>query len=104
MENARAVGAYLRQGLETLAQRHDLIGDVRGTGLFIGVELVRDRSSLEPASEETARVVNGLRDRRVLIGSAGPFANILKIRPPLPFSRDNADLFLATLDDVLAAL
>jgi 4-aminobutyrate aminotransferase-like enzyme len=102
-DNAKAVGAYLRQGLHDLAKRHELIGDIRGAGLFDGVELVRDRSTLEPATAETARVVNGLRDRRVLISSCGRFANVLKIRPPLVFSKENADHFLAAFDEVLTA-
>lgn len=101
VENAATVGAYLRQGLETLAQRHALIGDIRSAGLFVGTELVRDRATREPATEETARIVNGLRARRVLISAAGPAANVLKIRPPLVFSQENADLFLAALDEVV---
>jgi 4-aminobutyrate aminotransferase-like enzyme len=104
MANALAVGGHLRDGLRQLADRQSLIGDVRGAGLFIGVELVRDRVSQRPATESTARVVNGLREKRVLISSAGPHANVLKIRPPLPFSKDNADLFLSTMDEVLTAL
>ena len=62
---------------------------------------VRDRATREPATEETARIVNGLRARRVLISAAGPAANVLKIRPPLVFSQENADLFLAALDEVV---
>ncbi|WP_454674628.1 aspartate aminotransferase family protein [Achromobacter pestifer] len=104
MENAEQVGAYLQDGLRGLASRHDIIGDVRGAGLFIGVELVRDRRSREPATEEAARVVNGLRDRQVLTGSAGEHANTLKIRPPLPFSKADADRLLAALDETLAVL
>ncbi|PVE21257.1 aspartate aminotransferase family protein [Microvirga sp. KLBC 81] len=100
-DNARAAGAHLRTGLESLAQRHPIIGDIRSAGLFIGLELVRCRNSKEPASDETARVVNGLRERRVLISAAGPSANILKIRPPLVFSKDNTDLFLTALDKTL---
>jgi 4-aminobutyrate aminotransferase-like enzyme len=102
--NAREVGRYLKDGLETLAQKYEVIGDVRGDGLFIGVELVRDRSTREPASGEAARLVNGMRRKHVLISAAGVHANTLKIRPPLPFSRDNADLLLATMDTVLANL
>jgi 4-aminobutyrate aminotransferase-like enzyme len=101
MQNAAEVGGYLRQGLQQLALRHELIGHVRGAGLFIGVELVRDRKTRQPATEETTRLVNGLRQKRVLISSAGPFANVLKVRPPLPFTRDNADQFLQTFDEVL---
>lgn len=104
MQNAGRVGAYLRERLQGLAARHDLIGDVRGAGLFIGVELVRDRATREPATEQAARVVNGLRDRQVLISSAGEHANTLKIRPPLPFSTADADRLVAALDETLAAL
>jgi 4-aminobutyrate aminotransferase-like enzyme len=102
-ESAKAVGAYLRQGLRDLAKRHELLGDIRGAGLFDGVELVRDRSTREPATHETARVVNELRARRVLISSCGRFANVLKIRPPLVFSNEHADHFLAAFDEVLTA-
>lgn len=103
-ENALAVGTEMIHGLRGLAGKHGLIGDVRGSGLFIGVELVRDRASKTPASEETARVVNAMRKRRVLISATGQEGHILKIRPPLVFSSDDAKLFLATLDEVLAGL
>lgn len=101
--NALAVGSHLAAGLRRLGQKHGLIGDVRGSGLFIGAELTLD-SAGTPATAETALVVNGLRQRRVLISATGPAANILKIRPPLVFSKENADLFLDTLDEVLSAL
>lgn len=101
--NALAVGSHLADGLRRLGRKHGLIGDVRGSGLFIGAELTLD-SAGTPATAETALVVNGLRQRRVLISATGPAANILKIRPPLVFSKENADLFLATLDEVLSAL
>lgn len=104
LENATTVGSYLKQGLQKLALRHDLIGDIRGAGLFIGVELVHNRKTRKPATQETNRVVNGLRSNRVLISSAGPAANILKVRPPLPFTLNNADQFLQIFDDVLAKL
>ncbi len=102
-QNAREVGDHLRSALRALAGRHALIGDVRGAGLFIAVELVRDRATKTPATAETKRVVNALRDRRILISAAGPHANILKIRPPLVFSRSDADYFVNALDDVLRA-
>jgi 4-aminobutyrate aminotransferase-like enzyme len=100
-DNARRVGRTLAQGLRQLQSRHSLIGDVRGLGLFLGVELVRDRGSLEPAREEARYVVNRLRERGVLTGTDGPFANVLKLRPPLPFSDADAALFLELFDEVL---
>jgi 4-aminobutyrate aminotransferase-like enzyme/Ser/Thr protein kinase RdoA (MazF antagonist) len=100
-ENARRVGRTLADGLRELQSRHALIGDVRGAGLFLGVELVRDRASLEPAREEARYVVNRLRERGVLTGSDGPFENVLKLRPPLVFSEGDAALFLEILDEVL---
>jgi len=99
--NALMVGEYLKRGLLELADRHPLIGDVRGSGLFLGVELVRNRETLEPATDEADYVVNRLRELGVLTGTDGPFHNVLKLRPPLVFSRANADLFLAILDEVL---
>jgi 4-aminobutyrate aminotransferase-like enzyme/Ser/Thr protein kinase RdoA (MazF antagonist) len=101
-KNAARVGASLASGLRELSSRHALIGDVRGHGLYLGVELVKDRASLEPATEAAAYVVNRLRERGVLTGSDGPFRNVLKLRPPLVFSDEDATLFLEILDGVLA--
>ncbi len=101
-ENARIVGEYLTSGLHALAEKHTAIGDIRGTGLFIAVELIKDNESREPATAFTVDVVNGLKDRGVLTGSIGPDANILKLRPPMVFSRDNADYMLAIFDETLA--
>lgn len=103
-ENARNVGDYVVAGLERLKQRHGLIGEVRGKGLFFAVDLVRDRRSREPAGAEAKRVINAMRERGVLISRIGPKDNILKIRPPMPFKPEHADLLLATLDEVLTAL
>lgn len=96
-ENAAAIGAHLLAGLRELAGRFPVIADVRGAGLFLGVELVTDPETRTPDPALAARVVNGLRARRVLISATGPEANILKLRPPLVFSRANADLFLDRL-------
>ncbi len=100
--NASDVGGYLRAGLQQLAARHEVIGDIRGAGLFIGAELVTDRATRTPAAQAAQATVNGLRERRILISAAGPDANILKIRPPLVFSRAHANMFLEALDEVLA--
>ena len=100
-ENARDTGAYLLQGLLDAAGGHISVGDVRGAGLYIGVEFVTDPSTMEPDTGTAERVVNGMRERNVLIGTAGLHGNILKIRPPLAFRREHADLlidaFAATL-------
>jgi len=93
--HALVVGDRLLSGLRELQQRHEIIADVRGSGLFIGVELVRD---YEPAVVEAARVVNQMRERGILIGTDGPHHNVLKIRPPMPFSQANADELIAALD------
>lgn len=99
--HARRVGTRLLAGLRGLGARHPIVGDVRGRGLFLGVELVRDRETLEPAAREASTVVNRMRERRILLGTDGPFHNVLKIRPPMPFNERNADELLEVLDDVL---
>jgi 4-aminobutyrate aminotransferase-like enzyme len=101
-QNALDVGEYLIDGLKELAVRHESIGDIRGTGLFLAVDLVSDRETRAPATDLASRVVNELRDRGILTGSIGPFDNILKLRPPMVFSRENADSFLGIVDEVLA--
>ncbi len=104
VQHATEVGDHLRAGLRELAKRHEAIGDIRGMGLLTGVELVRDRAGREPAGRETDAVADGMRDRGILIGTTGPHGNVLKIRPPLAFVREDADRLVATLDEVLASL
>jgi len=101
--NALNVGLYLNEGLAELASRYDSIGDVRGDGLFKAVEMVVDRQTREPARELAPKIVDELRKRHILAGSIGIDDNILKLRPPMVFSKENADLFLQTFDEVLAA-
>lgn len=103
-ENALEVGRYLREGLESLTDRYHAIGDVRGSGLFVGVEIVADPAAKSPDATLTTRIVNGLRERHILISASGPRANVLKIRPPLVFSRENADMLVDSLADVLKTL
>ncbi len=98
--SAAETGSYLRQGLEALAGRHPVIGDVRGEGLLLGVELVDEER--EPAAGRAGRVTETMRERGILISTTGPAGNVLKIRPPLVFQREHADLLLQTLDEVLA--
>jgi 4-aminobutyrate aminotransferase-like enzyme len=99
--HALRVGDRLLDGLRALASRHPAVGDVRGTGLFLGVELVKGRETLEPAPDRASLVVNRMREGGVLIGTDGPFHNVLKIRPPMPFDDDDAERLLASLDAAL---
>jgi len=101
MENARVVGDYARTGLTQLAQRHACIGDVRGRGLMFGAELVVSRDTKLPATKLAKQVANGLRQRGVILNFLGIHYNTLKIRPPLPFSKANANHLLDTLDATL---
>jgi len=102
--HALNVGTRFREGLAELGDRHELVGDVRGLGLFIGVELVRDRDSLEPATEEAAEVVNQMRERGILLSTDGPFENVIKIKPPLVFSHEDAGRVIGELDVVLSGV
>jgi 4-aminobutyrate aminotransferase-like enzyme len=100
-ENARVVGAQLKRGLEELATRHALIGAVHGSGLYLGVEFVRDRETLEPATAETAAICDRLLELGVIMQPTGDHQNVLKIKPPLCIDVEAADFFVAMLDDVL---
>ena len=103
MENARATGSYARAGLVRLAERHEVIGDVRGAGLFFGAEMVLNRETKQPAYAFVVRLVEAMRRRGVLLNKLGIHANTLKIRPPMPFGRTEADLLLSALEDALDA-
>jgi 4-aminobutyrate aminotransferase-like enzyme len=101
-ETVLQIGNYLIARLKSLQQEHALIGDVRGSGLFLGLDLVVNRDMREPAPNQASYIVNRLRERGILTGTDGPHHNVLKLRPPLIFSQADADLFVATLDSVLA--
>ncbi len=100
-DRSRITGAHLKAGLQGLAQTHAIIGDVRGQGLFRGVELVRDRATLEPATAEAGRIANAMREAGVLISTDGPHDNVLKIKPPMAFGVAEADLLLGALEGAL---
>ena len=102
--NALETGEYLKAGLNELKSRYPLIGDVRGLGLFIGVELVRDRETLEPAGSEAAGLVEQMKERGILLSTDGPFHNVIKIKPPIVFSRNDAEILVSGLDSVLQQL
>jgi 4-aminobutyrate aminotransferase-like enzyme/Ser/Thr protein kinase RdoA (MazF antagonist) len=96
-ENARVTGEYLLDGLRDLARRHPLIGDVRGQGLFVGIELVHNRETKEPADREASEIVERMKDAGILLSTDGPHHNVIKIKPPLVFCKPDADLLLRVL-------
>jgi 4-aminobutyrate aminotransferase-like enzyme/Ser/Thr protein kinase RdoA (MazF antagonist) len=100
-DNARVVGEHLRRRLTELAERHPLVGAVHGSGLYLGVEFVRDRATREPATEETAAVCRRMLDLGVVIQPTGDRLNVLKLKPPMCLTRESADFFADTLDRVL---
>ncbi|RLB71542.1 MAG: class III aminotransferase, partial [Deltaproteobacteria bacterium] len=97
-ENALETGHYFRQKLRELQQQFQLIGDVRGLGLFIGVELVEDRDSKKPATEKAAELIEYFKQHNILLSTEGPFYNVLKIKPPLAFNKSDADKFITVLE------
>jgi 4-aminobutyrate aminotransferase-like enzyme/Ser/Thr protein kinase RdoA (MazF antagonist) len=103
-EHARVVGEAMGSRLRGLVEKYPIVGDVRGSGLFWGVELVRDRESLEPAGAEASFVANRMRERGILLGTDGPFHNVVKIRPPMPFTASDGDLLVEELEAALRQL
>lgn len=103
MNNALTVGNYMLERLKPLVDEYKIVGDVRGSGLFLGVELVKDRTTLEPAAEEASFISNRMRDYGILLGTDGPYHNVIKIRPPMPINLDDAkylvDTFIKILDE-----
>jgi 4-aminobutyrate aminotransferase-like enzyme len=102
--HALRVGAHLLDRLRPLAESHGIIGDVRGSGLFLGVELVRDRETREPAGEEASFVANRMREKGILLGTDGPYHNVIKIRPPMPLDIEDADLLIEAFGASLGEL
>ena len=100
-ERALRVGERFRAGLAQLAGRHPIVGDVRGLGLFLGIELVRDRDTLEPAAEEAAYVVERMKDHGILVSTDGPLHNVIKMKPPMVFSEADAERVVDAFDRVL---
>ena len=104
MQNASKIGSQILEGLNDLQKKYEFVGDVRGTGLYFGVELVKDRDLKIPDMDRALAVVNGLRDRRILISATGADAHILKIRPPLVFTSEHAGRLLEGIDQALAGV
>jgi alanine-glyoxylate transaminase/(R)-3-amino-2-methylpropionate-pyruvate transaminase len=103
-ENSRVVGARLKRDLQRLAARHALVGDVRGLGLMLGVELVKDRATREPAREETIAVLEHVREQGVLMGKGGLDGNVIRIKPPMCITAEDADFAVDVLDRALTAV
>ena len=102
--NALDVGSHLLSQLNALKSKHELIGDVRGAGLFIGIELVKDRNTLEPAVEEADLIINKMKDKGLLLSTDGSDHNVIKIKPPLIFTKENADSLVEQMDESLYTL
>jgi 4-aminobutyrate aminotransferase-like enzyme len=100
-ENALATGAYLKQGLTELSSHFPLIGDVRGSGLFLGIELVSDPLAKTPAAAATSYIANRMRTLGILMSTDGPDHNVLKIKPPMVFGKKQADFLLGMLERVM---
>jgi 4-aminobutyrate aminotransferase-like enzyme len=100
-QHALEVGDYLLENLRPLVNQHPIVGDVRGSGLFMGIELVRNRETLEPADSEASYLVNRLREFGILLGTDGPYHNVVKMRGPMPFNKQDADFFLECLHKIL---
>ncbi len=100
-DHALQVGDYLLEGLQRFEEAYPLVGDVRGSGLFLGVELVKHPETLELATQEAGFIANRMRELGILLGTDGPYHNVIKIRPPMPFSMTDADLLLDALEQIL---
>jgi 4-aminobutyrate aminotransferase-like enzyme len=100
-KNALVVGNYFKEALNKLKENHAIIGDVRGLGLFIGVELVLDREKLTAAADAAKFIVERMREEGVLLSIDGPLYNVLKIKPPMVFTKENVDFVVTTLDKIL---
>jgi len=99
--NALRVGNQLLNGLKSFVGKYDMVADARGAGLFLGLELVRDPVTLEPAPVEAGFIANRMRNHGILLGTDGPYHNVVKIRPPMPFNASDAEFLLETMERVL---
>merc|ERR1711881_556419 len=93
-------GDYFLEALKKLAEKHEIIGDIRGRGMFIGIDLVKNRETREPNIKAAEHALTRFREERILMQSDGPFNNVLKIKPPLAFSKENVDRFVSMLDSI----
>ena len=101
-KNAFTVGSKLKSLLNELKSLHDIVGDVRGKGLFLGIEIIKDLATLDPYQKMTHKIVNEMRNKGILLSSDGPDHNVIKIKPPLVFNSSNALFLVETLDKILS--
>ena len=101
IENAKAMGAYLMEGLKGLMKSHSLIGDVRGRGLLMGMELVKDRTTKEHAVQETIDLMEACMEKGLLLGKGGLKGNVLRIAPPLTLNKSEVEFIVKTIDESL---
>jgi 4-aminobutyrate aminotransferase-like enzyme len=99
--NAKIIGDYLKSGLRNLMKEYEVIGDVRGPGLFIGFEFVKNRETKGPATEEASYFANRMRDKGILMSTDGPYNNVIKVKPPIVFTHSQADYLLEATELVL---
>jgi alanine-glyoxylate transaminase/(R)-3-amino-2-methylpropionate-pyruvate transaminase len=102
-ENSLNVGGYILTGLEKLKSKHNLIGDVRGKGLMLGIELVKDRKTKEPAKAECAQVIEAARDMGLLLGKGGLQGSVIRFAPPMCINKADADFMLEVFDKAFAS-
>lgn len=100
MDRALEVGSYFLEQLKSLQDKHEIIGDLRGRGMFIGIDLVKSRETREPHTKAAEHALTRFREERILMQSDGPYNNVLKIKPPLAFSKENVDRFVSMLDSI----
>jgi alanine-glyoxylate transaminase/(R)-3-amino-2-methylpropionate-pyruvate transaminase len=104
MENSGAVGSRMQERFSGLMEKHDVIGDVRGRGLLLGMELVQNRTAKTPAAEEAGRLMEFAKEKGVIIGKCGLYGNVLKINPPMCIRMEDVELVVEVLDQGLARL
>lgn len=103
-QNSKHVGKYLLDKLDVLARKHDIIGDVRGKGLMVGVELVKDKKSKQPAIAETAQIFERSKDLGLLLGKGGMHGNVFRIKPPMCISKPDIDFMIEVMDMSMSEL
>jgi 4-aminobutyrate aminotransferase-like enzyme len=103
-DNALEVGHQLMEGFKSMQGDHEWIHDVRGAGLFLGIELVKQSDAGSPAAKEAKGIINSMKDKGILLSTDGPYNNVIKIKPPICFSRDNADQLLDEFEKTIRSV